>query len=395
MRVLKNSDISLLQSEKKSLLAFLSLYAFFSIIILSFIAFLYYSFQKDLMLQRNREILQNYSKSFIVKLKKLHRNFSKTHMYPTDNSHIRTAIYDSDKVRIFSLLRVKPNLNRVLYEKNGQIHFIKEPEEYYLGAKYIVFEKSDDKVWLKEFYKKVFLYGIPIFVLIIVVGYFLMKLFLKPMRDTLLLLDRFIKDTTHELNTPVSAILANVETIDEKGCSEKNLRKIKRINIAAKTISNIYQDLTYLILNHKLQKKDEDIDISRVLRERCDYFQEIAKTKKLNFIQGIKKSVYIHIDKNRLIKLIDNLISNAIKYNKIGGIIQITLKNGYLSIKDSGIGIKNEKLNEIFQRYKRFNNASGGFGIGLNIVWMIANEYNIKIEVDSKEGEFTEVVLTW
>ena len=395
MRVLKNSDISLLQSEKKSLLAFLSLYAFFSIIILSFIAFLYYSFQKDLMLQRNREILQNYSKSFIVKLKKLHRNFSKTHIYPTDNSHIRTAIYDSDKVKIFSLLRVKPNLNRVLYEKNGQIHFIKEPEEYYLGAKYIVFEKSDDKVWLKEFYKKVFLYGIPIFVLIIVVGYFLMKLFLKPMRDTLLLLDRFIKDTTHELNTPVSAILANVETIDENGCSEKNLRKIKRINIAAKTISNIYQDLTYLVLNHKLQKKDEDIDISRVLRERCDYFQEIAKTKKLNFIQDIKKSVYIHIDKNRLIKLIDNLISNAIKYNKIGGIIQITLKNGYLSIKDSGIGIKNEKLNEIFQRYKRFNNASGGFGIGLNIVWMIANEYNLQIQVDSKEGEYTEVVLKW
>ncbi len=384
----------MLQSEKKSLLSFLSLYAFFSIIILSFIAFLYYNFQKDLMLQRNREILQNYSKSFIVKLKKLHRNFSKTHIYPTDKN-IRTAIYDSDKVKIFSLLKVEPDLNRVLYEKNGQIHFIKEPEEYYLGAKYIVFEKSDDKIWLKNFYKKIVLYGIPVFVLIIIVGYFLMKLFLKPMRDTLLLLDRFIKDTTHELNTPVSAILANVETIDKDGCSEKNLRKIKRINIAAKTISNIYQDLTYLILNHKLQKKDENVDVAKVLRERCDYFREIAKTKKIKFVQNIEGSIYMHIDKNRLVKLIDNLISNAIKYNKIAGEIKITLKNGYLSIKDSGIGIKNEKLNEIFQRYKRFNSVSGGFGIGLNIVWMIANEYNLKIEVDSREGEYTEVVLKW
>ncbi len=215
------------------------------------------------------------------------------------------------------------------------------------------------------------------------------------MRDTLLLLDRFIKDTTHELNTPVSAILANVETIDKDGCSEKNLRKIKRINIAAKTISNIYQDLTYLILNHKLQKKDENVDVSRILKERCDYFQEIAKTKKIKFIQHIEDGIYIYIDKNRLIKLIDNLISNAIKYNKIAGEIKITLKNGYLSIKDSGIGIKNEKLSEIFQRYKRFNSSSGGFGIGLNIVWMIANEYNLKIEVDSKEGEYTEVVLKW
>ena len=394
MRVLKNSDTNLLQSERKSLLAFLLLYAFFSIIILLFIAFSYYSFQKDLMLQKNREILQDYSKNFIVKLKKLHRNFSKTHIYPTAKN-IRTAIYDSDRVKIFSLLKTTPDLNKVLYEKDGQIHFIKEPEEYYLGAKYIVFEKSDDKIWLKNFYRKVLLYGIPLFVLIIIVGYFLMKLFLKPMRDTLLLLDRFIKDTTHELNTPVSAILANIETIDTKGCSEKNLKKIRRVNIAAKTISNIYQDLTYLILNHKLQKRDENINISTILKERCEYFKEIAKTKKIKFIFDIEDNVFIYIDKNRIIKLIDNLISNAIKYNKIGGIIKITSKKGYLSVKDSGIGIKNEKLNEIFQRYKRFNSSSGGFGIGLNIVWMIANEYNLKIEVNSKEGEYTEVSLRW
>ena len=394
MRVLKNSDINLLRSERKSLLAFLSLYAFFSIIILLFIAFSYYSFQKDLMLQKNREILQNYSKSFIVKLKKLHRNFSKTHIYPTDKT-VRTAIYDSDRVKIFSLLKTKPDLNKVLYEKNGQIHFIKEPEEYYLGAKYIVFEKSDDKRWLIKFYKRVLLYGIPLFILIIIVGYFLMRLFLKPMRDTLLLLDRFIKDTTHELNTPVSAILANIETIDTDGCNEKNLKKIRRINIAAKTISNIYQDLTYLILNHKLQKSDEKIDASTILKERCEYFKEIAKTKKIEFIFDIDDRVYIFIDKNRFVKLIDNLISNAIKYNKIRGTINITLKKGYLSIKDSGIGIKSEKLKEIFQRYKRLSNVAGGFGIGLNIVWMIANEYNMRIKVNSQEGKYTEVVLKW
>jgi len=392
LRVSKSSDTRLLQSEKKSLFAFLLLYAFFSIIILLFLAFLYYSFQKDLMLQKNREILQDYSKGFIVKLKKLHRNFSKTHIYPTDKD-IRTAIYDSDRVKIFSLLKSKPNLNKVLYEKNGQIHFIKEPEEYYLGAKYIVFEKSDNGVWLKNFYKKIFLYGLPLFVLTIIVGYFLMKLFLKPMRDTLVLLDRFIKDTTHELNTPISAILANIETIDKQGCSEKNMRKIKRINIAAKTISNIYQDLTYLVLNHKLQKNDEDVNLTAVLKDRYDYFKEIAKSKKIDFKLNLEDDVFIHIDKNRLIKLIDNLISNAIKYNKIAGTIKITLKQGYLSIKDSGIGIKNDKLTEIFERYKRFNSSNGGFGIGLNIVWMIAKEYDLDIKVNSKEGEYTEVVI--
>jgi len=394
LRALKNSDTKLLRSEKKTFIAFLLLYAFFSVVILTFIAFLYYNFQKDLMLQKKREFLQNYSKTFIPKLKKLHRNFSKTHIYPTDKD-IRTAIYDSDRVKIFSLLKVKPDLNKVLYRKNREIHFIKEPEEYYLGAKYIVFEIDDDGVWLKDFYKKIIFYGLPLFVLVIAVGYFLMRLFLKPMRDTLLLLDRFIKDTTHELNTPVSAILANIETIDRQNLSEKNIKKINRINIAAKTISNIYQDLTYLILNHKLQKEDEDVNISNLLKDRCEYFKEIAKSKKINFIFDIKNNIQIRIDKNRAVKLIDNLISNAIKYNKINGKIKITLKENFLSVKDSGIGIKNEKLDKIFDRYKRFNEISGGFGIGLNIVWMIAKEYNLNIEVDSKEGEYTEVRVSW
>jgi two-component system OmpR family sensor kinase len=346
------------------------------------------------MLQSKREFLQNYSKIFIPKLKKLHRNFSKTHIYPTDK-RVRTAIYDSDKIKIFSLLKTKPDLEKALYEKNGEIHFIKEPEEYYLGAKYIVFEIDDDRVWLKEFYKKIIFYGIPMFALIIVVGYFLMRLFLKPMRDSILLLDRFIKDTTHELNTPVSAILANIETIDKKECSEKNIKKINRINIAAKTISNIYQDLTYLVLNHKLQKDDKHINLSSLLKDRCEYFKEIAKSKKINFILDIKDDVKLYIDKNRAAKLIDNLISNAIKYNKINGEIKITLRENYLSVKDTGIGIKNEKLEEIFDRYKRFNDVSGGFGIGLNIVWMIAKEYNLNIKVDSKEGKYTEVRVEW
>ena len=394
MSASKNSDIRLLQSEKKSLVAFLSLYIFFAIVILFFIVFLYYTFQKDLMLQQKREFLQSYSKSFILKLKKLHRNFSKTHIYPTDKG-IRTAIYDSDKVKIFSLLKAKPNLKKVIYKTGDQIQYIKEPESYYLGAKYVVFEVKDDGVWFKNFIKKVLIYGFPFFIVVLVVGYFLMRLFLRPMRDTVMLLDRFIKDTTHELNTPVSAILANIETIDKKKIDPKNLKKIERVDIAARTISNIYQDLTYLVLNHKIQTVDEMVNLSELIKKRCDYFGIIAKSKKVEFELSIDENVYIRIDKNKMTKLIDNLISNAIKYNKIGGKIKIVLKDGYLSVEDTGVGISKDKLNQIFDRYKRFNSSSGGFGIGLNIVYMIAKEYHLKINVDSKIGKFTKVEITW
>ncbi len=394
MSVSKNLDIRLLRSEKKSLVAFLSLYLFFSIIILFFIVFLYYSFQKDLMLQKKREYLQEYSKDFVVKLKRLHRNFSKTHIYPTDKN-IRTAIYDSDKVKIFSLLKRKPDLKKVIYKTGDQIQFIKEPESYYLGAKYIIFEMEDDGIWFKKFIKNILMFGFPFFIIIMIMGYFLMRLFLKPMRDTVVLLDRFIKDTTHELNTPVSAIMANIETIDKNKLEPKTLRKIERIDIAARTISNIYQDLTYLVLNHRVQTNDERMDISKLLKDRCEYFSIIAKSKKIEFILDIQDGVYLDIDKNKMIKLIDNLISNAIKYNKIKGKIKIVLREGSIIVEDTGIGISEDKLNEIFDRYKRFNTSSGGFGIGLNIVWMIAKEYNLKIKVDSKVGKYTKVEIRW
>ena len=71
------------------------------------------------------------------------------------------------------------------------------------------------------------------------------KTLLKPMRDSIMLLDRFIKDTTHELNTPLSAILANIEMMDTDVMVEKNRKKLTRINIAAKTVSTLYKDLTY------------------------------------------------------------------------------------------------------------------------------------------------------
>ncbi len=346
------------------------------------------------MLQKKREYLQEYSKGFIFKLKKLHRNFSKTHIYPTDKN-IRTAIYDSDKVKIFSLLKQKPNLKKVIYKVGNQVQYIKEPESYYLGAKYVVFEIKDNGVWFKNFVKKSLLYGFPFFIIIIIVGYFLMRLFLKPMRDTVMLLDRFIKDTTHELNTPVSAILANIETIDKSKLENKTAKKIQRINIAARTISNIYQDLTYLVLNHKIQTLNQKINISELIKDRCEYFRVIAKSKRIECNMDIKDDVYLTIDKNKITKLIDNLISNAIKYNKINGEIAITLSENTFFIEDKGIGIPKEKLGKIFERYKRFHNSTGGFGIGLNIVRMIANEYDLHIKVDSKLNEYTKVEVKW
>ncbi len=395
MLVLKNSGIDLTKSETRTLLGFSFLYSFLVLVILSVVSFLYYKFQKDLMLQEKRQILQNYSNDLVFKLKDLHINIDKNDIYPRDE-RFESAVFDSDKQKIFSTLKSdKIRLNEVIYLSGNYIHFIKEPESYYLGSKYIIVEIADDGIWFEKIRYDIVISFLVAFLFMMFLGYFILKLFLKPMRDALHLLDRFIKDTTHELNTPVTAIITNIEMIDKTLLDEKLAKKINRIEIGAKTISNIYEDLTFITLNNQIISNNENINLSNVLRQRVDYFNSLALMKKVNFEINIKDDIFIVCDMKKLTKLLDNIISNAIKYNKISGFIKVVLKENFISIEDSGKGIEKENLKKLFERYSRFDKSVGGFGIGLNIVSLIAKEYNLKIDVKSKFNEGTKVEITW
>lgn len=395
MLVLKSLDIDLTQSEKRTLLGFLSLYSFFTIVILLFISFLYYTFQKDLMLQQKRVLMQEYSNNLIFRLKDLHVNFDKYKFYPRDEKY-NSAIYDSDKTLIFSTLESKEvNLDSLNYITENKIHFIEEPESYYLGAKYVVLEIPDDNLWFEKVKKEIFIFIVIAFLFMTFLGYFLLKIFLKPMKDALHLLDRFIKDTTHELNTPISAIISNVEMIDQSMLDEKMAKKIRRIDVGAKTISNIYEDLTFLTLDNKIISQNETLDLSRIVHQRVDYFKTLADVKKIEFVENIEDDIFIFCDTKKISKLIDNLLSNAIKYNKIAGKIEVTLKDKVLSVEDTGKGMNKEQVEQLFKRYVRFDKSVGGFGIGLNIVSLIAKEYNFKIKVSSQVKTGTKMEVRW
>ncbi|NUW25148.1 HAMP domain-containing histidine kinase [Arcobacter butzleri] len=395
MLALRNLDIDLTKSETRTLLGFSLLYSFLVLVILCVMFFLYYQFQKDLMLQEKRQILQTYSNSLISNLKELHINIDKDNVYPRDEKY-KSAIYDSDKKKIFSTLQSQTvKLDDVIYLKNDKIHFIKEPESYYLGSKYVIVEIPDDHIWFENIKYKMIIGFLLAFLFMIFVGYFISKLFLKPMRDALHLLDRFIKDTTHELNTPVTAIITNIETIDKSLLDDKTLRKINRIEIGAKTISNIYEDLTFVTLNNQIISNNENINLSNILRQRVDFFLSIANMKKIRFETNIKDNVFIFCDIKKISKLIDNLLSNAIKYNKNSGFIKVILAKNSMIIEDSGKGMSSENLENLFDRYQRFDKSVGGFGIGLNIVSLIAKEYDFKIDVTSQLGVGTKVKVRW
>ncbi|MCT7444028.1 sensor histidine kinase [Aliarcobacter cryaerophilus] len=395
MLVLKSSGIDLSKSEARTIIGFSLIYSILVLVILGVITFLYYQFKKDLMLQDVRQTLQNYSNTQIANLKELHINIDKSDIYPRDE-RFNSAIYDSSKKKIFStLLMGDVKLDEVIYLKDGYIHLIKEPESYYLGSKYVIVEIEDDNVWFANIKYKMLFWFLFSFILLLFVGYFIAKLFLKPMRDSIQMLDRFIKDTTHELNTPIAAILSNIQMINKDNIDEKLAKKINRIEIGAKTISNIYEDLTFVSLNNQIISNNEKLNFSQILNQRVDFFKSIANSKQIEFILDIKENVFIVCDIKKLSKLIDNILSNAIKYNKFQGFIKVTLKDKILIIEDSGKGMSKDNLANLFTRYKRFDKSVGGFGIGLNIVSLIAKEYDFKVDVISKIDVGTRIKIRW
>lgn len=392
--MLKNSVIDLVQSEKKTLFGFLTLYLLLCIIILTFTTYIYINFEKNLMLQEKRETLQEYSNDFIFRLKDLHINFDKYKFYPRDEK-FNSAILDSDKKTIFSTFDTTSlKFENEIYLDEGFIYFIEEPESYYLGAKYIVLQIKDNSLWMERIFNKIVFYLILSLTFLSLFGYLLLKLFLAPMRNSLKLLDLFIKDTTHELNTPIASILANIEMLNDTKVDPKIEKKLKRVELAANTISNIYDDLTYLALDNKIISNDEIIELKSLILQRVEYFKTISTIKEISFELFLDEVTFL-IDKKKITKVLDNLISNAIKYNKKNGIIKLTLKNHSFTVEDSGFGVGAQDLKSMFVRYKRFSTTVGGFGIGLSIVKMICDDYFINIKVTSQVNIGTKVSLSW
>jgi two-component system OmpR family sensor kinase len=352
----------------------------------------YYNFQYDLRTSQKRTLLTQYASELSIELKNIVTK--QNQIYPTDN-RFQSAIYDENSDLIYSTIKnPKQNLDQIVYSSDEIIQYVKNPQSSYLKATYILIKIHNDKKWEKMIMYKIIIFGIFAFIGIFIFGYFLSKLFLKPMRDAFHLLNRFIKDTTHELNTPVNTIIANIEMIDKVNIDDKKLvQKINRIDIGAKTISNIYEDLTYLILNNKIISQNENVNVNKIFKQRIEYFDTQLTIKKINIKTKLEKKVMLNIDKKKISKLIDNLLSNAIKYNKFKGLITIILTKNYFSIKDTGCGISDENIDLIFNRYSRFSENVGGFGIGLNIVKLICSEYNLSIEIQSKLDIGTEIKI--
>ena len=298
-----------------------------------------------------------------------------------------TALYTNQYKELFSTLDFEPSSFREGFYIEGKHYYLiySLPDKYYFGAKYLLVATTHTA---NEIYLFSLLTILAILLMLFIFSLLLLKNFSAPFEKMNQQLDNFIKDSMHEINTPLSIINLNVDLFANRYGDNKYLQRIKS---ASKTLATIYDDMDYLIKQGRVEHKIQSIAVDEFIQNRVDYFQEIANLKNININTSLTSNIKYNFSKTKLQRIIDNSISNAIKYSHDRSNIEIKLyikdKKMIFEVIDYGVGIAN--VDKIFSRYYREDEAKGGFGIGLNIVKDIIDEEDIGLEVKSTLGEGT------
>ena len=378
--------MSLIKEEKRTLIQFLLLYLGSSFILFAVIAYLFYENESKSFYDKTHSMMQMNASVLSSKIIYAHMSnkaFSLKEVVA--KFHGKIGFYNNNNQLIVGSIAETIDFSKRFYQDKEKMILVNQSTFGHLGVKSIVIEKEGVADYIKSLQHKIVLYLFLVYIFLTIVGYFLAKLFIKPIQQKRIQLDNFIKDSTHELNTPITALLLSVDA--PKVASVKNLERIK---LSATRISEIHKDLTYLMLdNNHVEPVVESLLLNEVMKTELSYLTLLAEKKRIKLSVEYRGKNYFKIDKESFIRLIHNLISNAIKYNKVNGTIEIVVEKKMITIQDTGIGIPKKDQATIYERFYRASTQVGGFGLGLNIVDKVCKVYNIEIEFDSEVGEGT------
>jgi two-component system, OmpR family, sensor kinase len=221
-------------------------------------------------------------------------------------------------------------------------------------------------------------------------GWMFSKLAIEPLVSHFETLERFSKETLHELNIPVSTIMTNAQMLEKHCDDEKARKRIGRISAACDLLRARYGELDYLIKRQMQKEQVESVELSKLLKERREALQEIYPDYRF---EVDLEPISLKLDRMGFVKVVDNLLENAVKNSPSGTTVHILLSNKSLQIRDEGRGMDEVELFKVFDRYYQSDNSLPGYGIGLDLVKRYCDRYKIGLNIDSKPGQGTTVTL--
>ena len=212
---------------------------------------------------------------------------------------------------------------------------------------------------------------------------------------------QLIGDVAHELRTPLMAIQATVEAIQD-GVFEADQEHMGTISSETRRLGRLVEALLRLnrLENGTTELKVETIDLSELVSGLAMSQEALIESSGLSLLTDIEDDIYIEGDRDLIHQAVVNLVSNAVRYTPEGGSISVELRrdNGYasVSVADTGVGIAEKDLKKVFSRFWRADTArsnSGGLGIGLALVREVVDQHRGTVSVDSTLGEGSTFTL--
>ena len=209
----------------------------------------------------------------------------------------------------------------------------------------------------------------------------------------------FVANVSHELKTPLTSISGFIETLQQGAAEDPEIRTrfIDIIAIETSRLKRLIEDLLVLsdIENRKESADVQEFSAKEEIEKTVQTLQPIAEDKNVELITGFDEDVVILGSPDRFRQMMVNLIENAVKYSEEGGRVWIEARKldtkVQVTVKDEGIGIAEEHLDRLFERFYRGDKSrsakAGGTGLGLSIVKHIAALFNAELKVESKVGE--------
>lgn len=340
--------IALKPFERESFFKSLTLYFVSNALLIGFL--LYHTYDEEVDKLKHQLFLEMKNYNFDLKGGK----FTSQYVEATDTRRIVELQEDTQELYAFFRLRGTP----------GMLHKV-------------ALEREKFEAETAEIFNKYLLYGGVLMLVVLMMAFGFARYTLRPLRNAVELLDRVTKDVIHDLNTPVTAILVNTAMLPKKE------KAVQRIEKSAKMIGMLYRNLQQMSPLPSLHA--ESLDVTALLGSRIDDFRGLYPA--LTFHSELCP-VTITADPDAMERIIDNLLSNACRYNIKNGEVWVTLLREQLRIENSAYGLRH--IDRLFERY--YKESERGIGLGLHIVKTLCEAQGMSI--DAAQTADRRVVLT-
>ena len=374
---------------KKSFYSFLSLYLISSFIFLATAAYWFFSSQLSMEINNNFYKMNHIADSVSSKI--IHAHMSSQPYELQEFPNARVAVLSKDKKLLYGGVNKNIDFSQEFYNANDTFTLISNRASGHLNVEYIVVRSSECNENIAILKNKIAYVVIITAFVIIVIAVFMSYMFLKPLKDKMQEIEDFVKDTTHELNTPITALMMSLSRLKNKKSYDEKI--LSNISISTKQLYDIYASLSFVSFDNSIEPAQETM-LNDVVEKSISYHGELLDKKNISVIKSLEEC-RLNIAPSKAKMLISNLLNNSIKYSTPNTTIRITTTANSLCIQDEGIGIKKDKQEEIFKRFVRASSYSGGFGVGLNIVDSIVKEYGYKLSLVSNEREGTTITISF